>query len=342
MRTITYISIALIIISLFYLPAQTTKEKYYEVNGQTMGTFYHIKIRQENESHNIRAIKQKIEDELKSINNQMSMFVEESEINIINQAPIETKIKLSTPLSFLLQNAKQIYHETEKAFDPTIKPLTDLWGFGQRQIKDIPSDKEIKQAKQHIGLDKISITKDGTYLIKKANVTFDLSAIAKGYGVDRLTELLKKEGFNNFIIEIGGEIKTRGKRDEKGNDWNIALTIPIKTLHPQAYILNLKDEAVATSGNYRNYYEKNGKKYGHTLSPQTGYPVETDILSATVINPSGMKADAYATSLMVLGWKKGKMLAEKLNLAVILQRINKEKEFELYISPSARKNIKEQ
>lgn len=337
MRALTYISIAVLICFIFYGLEQRKKAEFYELQGQTMGTFYHIKIRCQTKIDQ-KKLSQKIKQELRKINQQMSVFIPDSEINQINSTQKNKEIKLSPEMHLVLQTAQRINKETQGAFDPTIEPLIELWGFGKNRHKKIPSSTEIKQAKEHSGFEKLYINTQANSLIKKQDeITLNLSAIAKGYGVDRLAACLKAEGINNFIVEIGGEVKTSGTKTPQGQDWNIAIESPIEKI-----ILNLKDNAVATSGNYHNFYEKNGQKYGHTLSPQTGYPVNNELVSATVVAPSCMEADAYATAFMVMGEKKALDFAKQHNLAVILLSRKSENEMEYIISPQAQKVIKGQ
>ena len=339
MRALKYISIALGIILLFYVAEQGKKEKFLGLHGQTMGTFYNIKIRTD-KNINQSELKQKIEQELAKINQQMSVFIKDSEINKINALPPQNKISLSPEMGTVLCSAQKIYNQTQGAFDPTVEPLIELWGFGKERNKPIPSNEEIRQALAKVGLKYVKIKTDGTELIKqKQDLSLNLSAIAKGYGVDRLAQILQQEGINNFIVEIGGEIKTSGTKTNTGEDWNIALDVPTST---EGIVLNLNGNAVATSGNYRNFYKNKDKIYGHTISPQTGYPAENPLISATVISPNCMEADAYATALMVMGWNEGKNFAQTQNLAIILLKQGEENKIESYISPKAYKYIKGQ
>ena len=314
MRALKYISIALGIILLFYVAEQGKKEKFLGLHGQTMGTFYNIKIRTD-KNINQSELKQKIEQELAKINQQMSVFIKDSEINKINALPPQNKISLSTEMGIVLRSAQKIYNQTQGAFDPTVEPLIELWGFGKERNKPIPSNEEIRQALSKVGLKYIKINTNGTELIKqKQDLSLNLSAIAKGYGTDVVARLLEKKGIQNYMVEIGGEIAVKGISPSKKR-WRIGVNKPTddstNTNNEIQTILNISDIAMATSGNYRNFYYKDGKKYAHTIDPKTGYPVQHSILSSTVLAKDCATADAYATAFMVLGLEKAKLILDK-------------------------------
>lgn len=237
--------------------------------------------------------------------------------------------------------AEKISQETNGAFDITVAPMVNLWGFGFKQ--GIPPTKEkIDSIKALVGYEKVAL-KDGEIKKENPKTMLDCSAIAKGYGSDRVAQLLKKKGITNFMVEIGGEIVVSGI-SERQKPWHIGINKPTddstNTQQEIQDVLDVTDLAMATSGNYRNFYYKNGKKYAHTIDPKTGYPVQHNILSATVLAKNCATADAYATSFMVLGLDGTKKILEKHpELCAYLIYSDKHGNNKIWYSPSIQKKI---
>lgn len=315
MRLFRYISIILCILFIgFYI--YRSSPHYQIIKGEIFGTCYNIKIRTDNKD---KALPQKIRQELEKVDSQMSVFNQNSEISKINQAQAGRHIPLSPELKFVLKAADEIYKKSSGAFDPTLGLLVNMWGFGPAAQGREPSDNEIRRALKTTGFNKLRFGHAYKSIAKKHAETYlNLSAIAKGYGVDKVAELLDKEGYADYVIEIGGEIKTRGQRSPESGAWTVGIRKPSKESSENALVLSLSNMAVATSGNYRNFYQKDGKIVAHTLSAKTGRPVETDVLSASVFHDSCMYADAYATAIMAMGVEKGLAFADKYKLKVIL------------------------
>ena len=208
--------------------------------------------------------------------------------------------------------AEQISRETDGAFDITVAPLVNEWGFGFKSGV-APNKHVIDSLKQLTGYQKVKLA-GGRVVKTDPRIMLDCSAIAKGYGSDVVAKFLKSKGIDNFMVEIGGEIVTSGISPERV-PWRIGVTKPeddsLQQQQALQTVLNVTDKAMATSGNYRNFYYKGGKKYAHTIDPKTGYPVQHNILSATVIANSCAEADAYATAFMVMGLDKAKTVLEK-------------------------------
>lgn len=315
MRFLKYFSIFLIIAGIIFYLGMNTR-KYQVMSGKTMGTYYNIKIKTPKENN---LLHNTIKAELQRINEQMSVFDSTSEISLINRSESTGWIDMSPELSEVMKEAYAVYKESNGAFDPTVGKLIDLWGFGVTSTKSIPSEEEINEVMKYTGFDKIKFNHNFTQLKKlNPNVYINLSALAKGYGVDRIAGMLSKIGYKDYVVEIGGEVVTSGKRDEYTNGWNIGVSKPNDRNSENAFIVTLKDYAVATSGDYRNFFEYEGKRYSHTISPQNGYPVEHNLASATVFNKQCMVADAYATALMSMGEEKGLRFANRNKLAAIL------------------------
>ena len=273
---------------------------YQTDQGIVFGTIYKITYQSEEN------LKDEIEAELKKVDNSLSPFNKASVITHINENTDLTADSLFTEV-FLL--AKQISQETHGAFDITVAPLVNAWGFGFKNAAQVDSIM-IDSLHQFVGIDKVELI-DGKVVKKDPRLMLDCSAIAKGYGVDCVARLLDSKGIRNYMIDIGGELVMKGE-NPKMETWSIGVNKPIDdslsvNQEIQA-VLKLTNVGLATSGNYRNFYYKGGKKYAHTIDPRTGYPIQHNILSATVVAPDCATADAYATSFMVLGLDSAKQI----------------------------------
>ncbi len=273
---------------------------YQTDQGIVFGTIYKITYQSEEN------LKDEIEAELKKVDNSLSPFNKASVITHINENTDLTADSLFTEV-FLL--AKQISQETHGAFDITVAPLVNAWGFGFKNVAQVDSIM-IDSLHQFVGIDKVELI-DGKVVKKDPRLMLDCSAIAKGYGVDCVARLLDSKGIRNYMIDIGGELVMKGE-NPKMETWSIGVNKPIDdslsvNQEIQA-VLKLTNVGLATSGNYRNFYYKGGKKYAHTIDPRTGYPIQHNILSATVVAPDCATADAYATSFMVLGLDSAKQI----------------------------------
>ncbi len=316
------------------------RQPYQIMSGETMNTYYRIKIRTDKENN---LLHNAVKDELQQLNHEMSVFENSSEISQINSDDSGDWLDLSPEMSEVLKNAYQTYIESNGYFDPTVGKLIDLWGFGNsRKTKKIPHDEQISEALKTVGFNKLLFNPDVTQ-IKKAipEVKINLSAIAKGYGVDRIAKLLDNFGYTDYIVDIGGEVKTRGSRTANGKGWNVAVAMPNSPNNENAYVVGLKDYAVATSGDYRNFFYYKEKRYSHTISPKDGYPVEHNLASVTVFHPSCMRADALATAIMAMGGKNGTTFANKHNLAAILFIREEDNQFKAILSNAAKKLLGE-
>ena len=269
---------------------------YRTASGLVFGTSYNITYQSnDNYEADIKAV-------LDSVDISLSPFNKNSIITAVNN---NKNPEVNTYFTEVFNLAKKVYAETDGAFDITVAPLVNVWGFGFKK-GHFPTDNEVDSLKSIVGFDKVRLV--GKKVIKDdPRIMLDCSAIAKGFAVDKVGEMLKRHGVENFLVEIGGEIVASGC-NSKGKDWSIGVTKPVddslSVNSDMQMIIALSDCALATSGNYRNYYIKDGKKYAHTINPQTGRPAESDLLSATVITNTCAEADAYATGLMTLGREK--------------------------------------
>jgi len=323
------------LILLIILSGCSRKPSELVIIGHTMGTTYLVKLVVEKGlTPDQVVIKTAIDSLLSEINHQMSNWDPNSEISIFNRLNTEQPFTVSQNFIRVVKHALEVSHLTAGAFDITVGPLIDLWGFGAGTVIDRfdpPEPEEISATIKRIGYRKISVHR--SQLIKHdPAVSIDLSAIAKGYGVDVVSNWLQAEGFMDFLVEIGGEVYCKGSNRSK-LPWQIGIHNPLLDAIPGCdlmAIVDLSDRAMATSGDYRNYFEYDGQLFSHVVDPRTGYPVETAVASVTVVAPTCMAADALATSLMVMGVNLGLELIESLEdvEALLILRDGKD-QFEL-------------
>lgn len=285
--------LAFLVIASVIIIRQQRSTPYQHDTGYIFGTVYHITYQNDED------LQKEIEAEMNKVDASLSMFNKKSVITQVNNNQPVTVNEMFTDVFTL---AEKISKETDGAFDITVAPLVNEWGFGFKSgVK--PTKHVIDSLRQIIGYQKVSLV-NGKIFKKDPRIMLDCSAIAKGYGSDCVANLLRKKGIENFMVEIGGEIVTSGINEER-MPWKIGVTKPVDDPTQQQEdlqtVLNVTDKAMATSGNYRNFYYKGGRKFAHTIDPKTGYPVQHNILSATVLADNCATADAYATSFMVLG-----------------------------------------
>ena len=308
---------------------------YQHDEGFIFGTIYHITY------HSDTNLKKEIEAELKKVDQSLSPFNKTSVISKVNRNENPVIDPMFKEVFLLAEN---ISNETHGAFDITVAPLVNEWGFGFKKGVE-PTRQVIDSLKYIVGYQKVKLTPKNYVQKQDPRIMLDCSAIAKGYGCDVVARLLRKNGINDYMIEIGGEIVTYGN-SEKRVPWRIGVNKPtddsLNTSQELQTILNVTDIAMATSGNYRNFYYKNGKKYAHTIDPKTGYPVQHNILSATVLAKNCATADAYATSFMVMGLEKAKeILNRHSELMAYLIYTNDDGKTEVWYSPSLKGKILE-
>jgi len=301
---------------------------YQHNKGFIFGTVYNITYQSDNN------LEKEIIRELDKVDASLSPFNEKSIISKINR---NEEAVVDNYFYDVFNLAMQISEDTNGAFDITVAPIVNAWGFGFKSGSS-PTNQYIDSLKQFIGYKKVRINKDKYVVKQDERIMLDCSAIAKGFGSDVVARLFNAKGIKNYMIEIGGEIVASGLSDKR-LPWKIGITKPsedsLGTSNELQTILNITDCAMATSGNYRNFYYKNGKRYAHTIDPRTGYPIQHNILSATVIAKSCAQADAYATSFMVLGLEEAKKILERHpQLLAYLIYTNKDNEYEVWHSPA--------
>lgn len=313
-------------------PQSQVQRNKIEFVGQTMGTSYSIKYLDE-QGRNFQG---EIDSLLDAFNLAHSTYDPESEISRFNQQGI---LRYESPFFYpVLERSKEIYQKTGGAFDPTIGPLVNAWGFGPDKSRS-PNKEVVDSLLQFVSFDSIFFDSVAACKMRKG-MMLDFSAIAKGYGVDVVAQFLMERGVEDVFVEIGGEIYCHGL-NERGEPWRVGVSYPSYEYEQQQVvqaIVPLFDRAIATSGNYRNYYEVDGVKYAHTIDPVTGYPVQHSLLSASVFAPDCMTADAFATAFMVMGMEKAVLIDEQEeDIEIYLIYSDKENRLKTYASPGVAK-----
>ena len=320
----------LFVICLFLFSCSQPPE-VLSLSGQTMGTRYHITLvnhdNQKTLASNRAVLQQKIDAKLLEINQLMSTYIIDSEISRFNASPHNTWFSLSPEMVTVIGYSLYLSEITNGKFDISVSPLIDLWGFGAAGEMAFPSDDAIALAKSQVGWQSLILDKDNLRIKKTKPLSIDLSSIAKGYGVDVIAQLLEGTGVQNYLVEIGGEIRVKGKNPE-GIYWRVGVETPSFFQTSAKKVIQLSDRSIATSGDYRNFFEKDGVRYSHTIDPSTGKPVIHNIASLTVVENSkeysAMKSDGLATAFMALGERQALQLANELGIAIYILSYNKD------------------
>lgn len=301
-----------------------------------MGTYYNVKIRTDNEDNLLNNDILKVLD---SVVNKMSMFDSNSEISKINNNTTGDWIEVSPELAEVLKKSDDVYKKSNGGFDPTVGKLVNLWGFGTSKTAKIPDQAEIKEVLKYTGFNKLKFSNDYTK-IKKTDpqIYIDLSAIAKGYGVDKVAELLISKGYEDFVVEIGGEVRAQGMKSSD-KSWIIGVMRPLKGKFENEYVLKLNNYSVATSGDYRNYYDVDGNTFSHTINSRTGYPIKNNVASVTVFRKSCMEADALATAIISMDPEKAIAFANERGIITILFVRKSDDNFKIMMSEKAKTYI---
>lgn len=289
-----------------------------KLSGATMGTGYSLTIADPPTGLDRRVLKAAVERDLEAVNDQMSNWRARSEVSRFNGGSAPSWVAVSPDTLTVIDEALGVARLSGGAFDPTIGPLVDLWGFGPGSAeRRVPPDSHIEAALQWTGFRNIRTRASIPGVAKeRPDVKIDLCGVAKGFGVDKVAERLEAEGIEHYLVEIGGELRGRG-HSARRRPWRIGVEKPIIGRRAIQRIVALDRGAIATSGNYRNYFESATTRYSHIIDPRTGEPVRHGLASVTVIAPTAMQADALSTALMVLGPEAGLGLAERADLAAL-------------------------
>ena len=296
--------------------------EHFKLSGQTMGTTYHITVLEKDGLNTSPAdIKVAVDKQLQGINQQMSTYLQDSELSKFNAAPVDSWLNVSTDLFDVLLLSLELGWLSSGAFDITVGPLVNLWGFGPGGLdrKDaVPAAEDIATLLATTGFQSLEFNLETGNVRKQRAIQLDLSAIAKGYAVDKIAELLNYAGFSDFMIEIGGELHLQGN-SPRGGPWRIAIEQPDEGVQGRVQqAVNVSNVGMATSGSYRNFFQQDGKQYSHSIDPTTGYPVTHTLASVTVIADNAAYADGLATAITVMGPQAGMQMAEQQGFAVYM------------------------
>lgn len=306
---------------------------FQHAEGNIFGTTFHISYKHDKD------LKHDILQRLHQVDQSLSPFNKTSIITLINE---NKDAKTNEMFDEVFTMAQSVSHETNGAFDITVAPLVNAWGFGFKNASNI-TDSLIDSLRRHVGYTKVSL-RNGQVIKTHPSVMLDCSAIAKGYGVDQVALLLESHGISDYMVEIGGEIRVNG-RNKKGEDWRIGINKPVddstSVNNEIEQIVSITNMAMATSGNYRNFYVKGDKKYAHTIDPRIGRPVQHNLLSATVFAQDCALADAYATSFMVLGKDSAvALLNHHPELMAYLIYVDGSMHHDIWYSPQLEKHLR--
>lgn len=302
---------------------QNQQAQVVRLSGPTMGTQYNVSWVAGKNQPSPKELQGQIDSRLLFLNSVFSTYDPQSELSLLNKHSADWAgqwVDVSPELMSVLRDAAHVYEYSGGKFDPTVGPLVNLWGFGPAYNFEVPPKENILELLSQVGMDKVTLNPE-THQVKLSSAVYiDLSALAKGWAVDDLGLLLEAQGISDYLVEIGGEIRVRGKKPT--GEWRIAIESPAGNIKPGTAvaqkIIQPSGWAIATSGDYRNYFEQDGVRYSHTIDPQTGYPIKHHLASVTLIMPTCSMADAWATALEVAGPDAGMALAELNNLPVFM------------------------
>lgn len=304
-----------------------------QLRGATMGTTWSVNLHSIPGSIDTAILKQQLQQRLDLVNRLMSTYDPASEISRFNNVSSTDWFPISAETAEVVALSLQISELTGGAFDISVGPLVELWGFGAKEREQLPTDEQVAAQLAKIGYQQLELREHPPSIRKHhPQLQIDLSAVAKGYAVDLLAKDLAQLGINNFLVEVGGELQISGQRSD-GTPWRVAVEKPEEAVREVARIFPLSATALATSGNYRNFYVENGQRYVHTIDPVSGRPIRHQLASATVLAIDCARADALATALMVLGEEKGRQLVEQQGIAAYFL-IHQKETFSEYHSPA--------
>lgn len=307
------LSAGLMISALLVLTGCEQAPQQTHLTGSTMGTYYSVKYVSDRELPASTDIQAEIDARLELVNDQMSTYRKDSELSLFNQQKGSEPFTVSKDTAKVVSEAIRLNTLSDGALDVTVGPLVNLWGFGPEGRPDrVPTDEQIAERRAMTGIEFLSV--EGNNLIKtNPGLYVDLSSIAKGFGVDVVANYLASLGIDNYLVEIGGELQLKGKNAE-GQPWRIAIEKPTSDQQTVQEIIAPGDMAIATSGDYRNYFEEDGIRYSHTIDPSTAKPINHRLVSVTVLDKSCMTADGLSTAFMVMGPDAALALANQENI----------------------------
>jgi thiamine biosynthesis lipoprotein len=335
------LGVFLLLLSLTSGCQQETAPDTIRLSGQTMGTTWSLIMLPEASGTDGAALKQLLQKRLDQINNLMSTYDPGSELSRFNTLASSDWYPVSEDTARVIEVSQEISILSRGAFDVSVGPLVELWGFGtEKRRETLPTQEEIGESLALVGHNNIELRREPPAIRKQIpELQIDLSAVAKGYAVDALAKILEQQGVNNYLLEIGGELRISGYRGDD-TPWQIAIEKPLEDVRDVAVIFPLTNTALATSGNYRNYYVEDGQRYSHTIDPVSGKPIRHKLASVTVLAKTCARADALATALMVLGEEKGRQFCEKNQVAAYFL-IHDKTSTTVYASPAFERFLQE-
>jgi thiamine biosynthesis lipoprotein len=287
----------------------------FEIAGETQGTTYHITVVANRNSADIASLKVQIDNRLSEVDRSLSNYDNNSELSRFNRAPIDEWLPLGRDLYHVLTTSQKISADSAGAFDVTISPLVDLWGFGAAgRHENIPTDTAITSAQAMVNYRHLELDSAASRARKSQELRIDVNGIAQGYTVDRLAELLSAQGYRDFLVEVGGELRLVG-HNPRGELWHIGIEKPSDGLGAVQQAVSGSSIGITTAGDYHDYFEKNGQRYSHTIDPTTGRPITHRLASVTVIGDTAEYADGWDTALEVMGPERGYVFAEQHHIA---------------------------
>lgn len=287
-------------------------------SGSTMGTVYNVRAVGSAAGLNVAVLQQQVDLRLAAINQEMSTYLPDSEISRFNCYAGDDWFTVSAETALVVAAGLDVSRDTQGAFDVTVGPLVNLWGFGPAgRADERPTDQAIAECQARVGYTRLEVRQEPPALRKRrADMYVDLSAIAKGFAVDEVAKLLERHAVRSYLVEIGGEVRTRGRKPD-GGGWRIGIERPVAAVRELECIVELDDRSLATSGDYRNFFERQGRRYSHEIDPRTGRPVEHALISVSVLADDCLTADAWATALLVLGPDAALSAARQRGLEVL-------------------------
>lgn len=286
------------------------------LSGSTMGTTWHVTV-VTSTAADAEALGSGVQDVLDGVNAAMSTYLPESDLSRFNRAAVDEVVPVTQHTLTVTQAALAIARDTGLAFNPSVAALVELWGFGAAAEAGLPDAAAVEEARGSMNLDELQFDPEVPALSKRGPLRLDYSAIAKGYGVDEVAAWLAQRGFGDYLVEVGGELRTAGVNPD-GRLWRVGIEKPLPVPGQAQLAIALSGQAIATSGDYRNYREVGGKRFSHEIDPRTGRPADNDLVSASVIAESAMLADGYATALMIMGSQQALSFANQRALPVYL------------------------
>ena len=324
------------LLTVFFFSCSSSDNTILVTNsGEAQGSYYHIKYMSANGDN----YKSQIDSILLEIDSSFSIYKDYSLISKLNNGG---NLKTDSLFNQVFNAAHKVYQQTEGNFDCSVRPLVNAWGFYKDKLGDslVVDSLKFRKLLPYVGFDKIRLIADSLVLPK--GMSLDFNSIAQGFTVDVIAKFLESKNIKNYLVEVGGELLAKGKNAD-GDIWRVGVDKPSEDIDMNErfqFILDLENKALATSGNYRKFYEKNGVKYSHTINPFSGFPAQNRLLCATVIHDNCMLADAYATAFMVMGVKKSKQFAlEHPELEIYLVYTAQDGSWKTYISPKMKKRI---